>query len=469
MKKTFLLAGANIRKSKGQMIILAVLFLIAAILMNIGMSLLFNFGSYFERMAEDLNTSDAIIIISQNFWTDEVEQLINESTTEIEKHPAVFLFGEIPWGDNTILSTIAFSDMNRAYNLSRWKLVSDSLPMTTNGAYVPFGWNIHGHELGNNFTIDTDGGLFTFNIAGHTESILTDGVNSPANILIPTERFNELYDSLYENRAYIVFANGVTNFQELLFNISELSGFPTGFDSVIGGIALEAMIVFRTMMANMTAMILVLFTIVIVAVSMFVVRFRIKNGIEEDMVKIGSLQSIGYTSKQIKRSIIAQYSLIVLLSTILSIIPAIFILPMIGEVLAAQSGIFWRPGATPGIYIITLIFLVLVVWLATKLSARGIRKITPVLAMRGGLETHNFKRNRIPLSKSRLPLTSALAAKTILQNKRQSFMMFFIMLAVSFTAVVALVLFYNSTINLSSFELIPGNERANSAIALRPD
>ena len=471
MKRTLLLASANIRKSKGQMLILTALFLIAAMLMNIGFALLFNFGSYFDEMAEDLNASDALVIISQNLWNEETETYLRDNSTEFEKHSVVLLRGEIPWGDNLITSFFMLSDVNEVRNFSQWKLVSDSQPLAADGAYIPFGLHIHGHELGNDFVINTpDHGPVRFAINGHTESILSDGVNTPANLFIPTERFEALYHQLPEYRSYLIFANGIDNVGGFLFGLDELSGFVSGLDNVISGISLEAISMFRTMMANMTAMIMVVFTLIIALVSLFVVRFRIKNSLEEDIQKIGSLKAIGYTSKQVIRSVIMQYGTVIFFASVLAIIPTIFLLPAIGNVLASQSGIFWRPGITPEFYVLTTVILVLIVWLGTKISARGIKKITPVAALRGeSVASKNTKRNRILLSKTKLSLVTALAGKSVFQGFRQSLMIFFIMLAVSFTGMISLVIFYNSTIDLTAFELIPGNERANSGIVLRPD
>jgi len=472
MKRILLLVKANIRKARGQTAILAVLFLVAAMLMNVGFALLFNFGNYFGEMAEDLNASDALVIVSQSLWTDETQRIMHEHADAFELNPTVVLSGEIGWGDNARTIFFMFSDVAEERNLSQWKLVSDYEPLAADGVYIPFGLYIHGHELGNEFHIETNYGDFTFVINGHTESILSDGVNTPANVFVPTEQFNALYEAFPMYRSYLIFANGVANVQGLLFEMDAASGFVSGFDTttIISGISLEMMTMMRTMMANMTAMIMVLFTLIIALVSLFVVRFRIKNTLEEDMPKIGSLQAIGYTSRQIKRAVILQYVSIILVASVLAIVPTVFVLPLIGEVLATQGGIYWRPGITPEYYVLTTVILAVLVALGTMLSARSIKRITPVSALRGDVSMgKRVKRNRFALEKSRLPLISALASKSVFQNMRQSMMMFFILLAVSFTSMISLVIFYNATIDLSAFELIPGNERSNAGIALRPD
>jgi hypothetical protein len=49
MKNVFLLAWANIRKGKGQTASLLAFVLIAALLLNLGLLLMLNYSSYFDR------------------------------------------------------------------------------------------------------------------------------------------------------------------------------------------------------------------------------------------------------------------------------------------------------------------------------------------------------------------------------------------------------------------------------------
>ena len=78
MNKMFLLALANIRKTKGQTVILTLLFFISSMMLNIGLIVLLGFGSYFERTIEELNTSDVYILIPKARYTEDVEQFFTE-------------------------------------------------------------------------------------------------------------------------------------------------------------------------------------------------------------------------------------------------------------------------------------------------------------------------------------------------------------------------------------------------------
>jgi len=471
LKKVFLLTVANIRRTRGQMITLAILFLIAAMLLNVGLSVLFGFTNHFDQIVEELNASDSYFVVSTHLWCNDVEQLIREHSDEFYVHNTVAIVMEIPWNDETMDNMLVFSDINETRTLSQWKLVGDSMPAVPDGIYVPFIFYVNGYSLGDAVTFSFDDEHLHFTVIGFTESVYTDLMGAPPQVFVPSARFAELSNDFPDFRLSLVFANDVENPAELEFLLREHIQPLITFEHdayFLAALSIDQTRANRTLMATMLSVMMISFTLVIAGVSLLVIRFRIKNSIEEDMPKIGSLQSIGYTSRQITQTFVFQYGSVVLLSSLVSTIPAFFLLPLIGQVFAAQSGLYWNPGFTPVPNLVTVLGLTLIVFMVARISARGIRKISPVPALRGGISTHSFKRNHLPLEKSRLPINPTLALKSFLQGMRQSVMMFFVLLAVAFTAVIALVIFYNSTVNLSAFEQVPGIERSNASIILSP-
>ena len=454
------------------MAILTLLFLIAAMLLNVGLSVLFGFSDYFDRTAEELNASDTYFVISERLWSDGAAQLVRENASAFQTNRGLMLIEDFPWNDETLLMQVTVGDFGEFRDLSQWKLVGDSLPRTPDSMYVPYLFHvIGGYALGDTVTFTLEGEALHFTVSGFIENIYTDNMHLLHTVLVSSSRFEVMWDAFSDARMTLIYANDVENYSELLFLLSALTNTRAAQDIryFIAGADFALIRLNRTQMAAMIAVLMIVFTLVIAAVSLLVIRFRIKNSIEEDMPKIGSLQAIGYTSRQITGSIVVQYGSVVLLSCLLSILPAYLLMPFVSRVLAASSGgLYWRPGFTPLLSLLTVLTLTLIVLAASRLSARSIRKISPVLALRGGMQTHSFKRNPLPLDKSRLPLTAALSLKSALQGARQSMMMFIVILAVSFTAVLALVIFYNAAVNLSAFEQVPGLERANASIAFMP-
>ncbi|MDR0293138.1 MAG: ABC transporter permease [Oscillospiraceae bacterium] len=474
MNKIFLLARANIRKTKGQTVILAILFLISSMMLNAGLIVLFSFGSFFERLTEELNTSDAYIYIPEVLYTDEVEQYLQTETLHFQKNSGIMADTAFEWKGEPFGSNMVICDIDEPRSISQWKYISDSLPQTADAIYVPYGFKIvGGYHLGDTLKLTLAGTDFRFTVAGYTECIFQDRMFTGDVVFVPGARFRELSAALSDYRKVLVFANG-ESYAKIEAGLLEMTGsMAAGYGgdlkySLFGTDSVSVK-TSRTSMPAMISAMMVVFTAVIAVVCLLVIRFRISNSIEEDMPKIGSLQSVGYTSRQITFSIVTQYGLIALTACLLGVIPAYLALPFIGDVFAQQSGLYWAPDMEPVINLAAVGALTLIVIAVSLLAAAKIRKISPVRALRGGILTHSFKKNHIPLEKTRLPLTAALSGKSILQGLRQSITMFVIVLSVSFTAVVAMVLYYNAAVDLEAFEKVPGIERANASVVFLPD
>jgi len=475
MNKIFMLAKGNIRKAKGQMIILAALFMIAATLLIMGLSVMTGFGSHFDELVEELNTSEAQFVMAERLFTPRVEALFSQHATEFETHTNIAFSGtgDLTWEDDVRGGMgVFFYSIDDARNLSQWKLVGEYLPLTHDSVYVPYMLHFSaGYNLGDVISFTFEDFAISFTVAGFVENIWTEAFMSP-RMFIPGTRFDEIYNDLpggiVATMATTVYVNGLENVQEFSILLTRESGLAeVGLNPyywmsfhILGGV-----ISGRTGTAFMMSTLMVAFTIIIGLVSVLVMRFRIKNAVEEDMPKIGSLMSIGYTSRQITASVVAQYASIVFVSVVIGIVPAVLLLPVVGRIFGELSGIYWQPGFMPVPAAIAVVGLTALVLLFTRLSARNIKKISPVLALRGGVKTHSFKRNPLPLEKSIFSVNISLALKSVLQGFRQSTMMFVILLAVSFTAVVSLVIFYNAAVDLTAFEQIPGIERYNAGIA----
>lgn len=477
MNKILLLAGANIRKAKGQTVILAALFLVSAMMLNIGLTVLLGFGSFFDSTAEELNTSDAYFFIPEALYTDEVEQHL-ASHVEIstwQKNKGLVISTSLMWKNEPLDFVVAICDKDEPRNLSNWKFVGDTLSETPDAIYVPYIYKLTGgYALGSKLTLTLNQHSYQFTVAGYTECIYQDRMFTGDVIFIPGQRFEELYNEYIDYRKVMVFANGIQNYAKIESELLDLTGLSSAGNAsdpqtYLRSTDYASMKNNRTSMPAMMSVMLIVFTAVIAVVCLLVIRFRISNSIEEDMQKIGSLQSIGYTSRQITLSIMVQYAVIAFAACFAGIIPAYLALPFVSDVFAQQSGLFWAPGFMPVINLVSTGTLTVIVIAVAFIAALRIRRISPVQALRGGITTHSFKRNHIPLEKSRLPLTMALSCKSVLQGLRQSMTMFVIVIAVSFTAIIAVVLYYNAAIDLSTFEKVPGIERANALIIFKPD
>jgi putative ABC transport system permease protein len=192
MNKIILLARANIRKTKAQTFTLVLLFIIASMLMNIGLMISLNFGTFYKNTAEELNTTDAYYIIPELIYNEEVENFIksHEETELFAKNSGIITTAKMEWLDND-MRVVLFFDKNESRPVSEWKLVSETLPETKDSVYLPYQLKANGkYELGDTITLDFNENTHDFIIAGFTEDLYFSTYDMVViGFYLPSERF----------------------------------------------------------------------------------------------------------------------------------------------------------------------------------------------------------------------------------------------------------------------------------------
>ncbi len=143
--------------------------------------------------------------------------------------------------------------------------------------------------------------------------------------------------------------------------------------------------------------------------------------------------------------------------------------PAINAMMIAQTGIPYAIHFLPLPVIISLIILGGTVALSVWLSARRIKKIEPIVALRSGVRTHNFKKNRVPLEKTRAPLNFALALKTTLSGVKHNITVCITMLVLSLVVVFSGLMTENIIVDMTPFLNLIVGETADSAINVQTE
>jgi putative ABC transport system permease protein len=218
------------------------------------------------------------------------------------------------------------------------------------------------------------------------------------------------------------------------------------------------------MMSSITSIVLVLFAAIIVLVSLLVVRFRIRNSIEEGMTNIGALKAVGYTGTQLLHATLLQFALIAVVGTLGGIGLSYAVLPFVSQVLESQTALLWRQGFDPLCSALTLVFILLAVLAVTWLSARRIRTLQALVALRQGLATHSFKHNYLPLDTSKGALAWLLAIKSTLQSKGQMITIAIIVATVTFAAAAGVSIYDNLALHPDAFGRLLSGEMPDAAL-----
>ena len=135
----------------------------------------------------------------------------------------------------------------------------------------------------------------------------------------------------------------------------------------------------------------------------------------------------------------------------------------------SQTGIPYAIHFLPLPSLITLLILGGAVALAVWLASRRIKKIEPIVALRAGVQTHNFKRNHVPLERTKAPLNLALALKTTLSGVKHNITVCITMLVLSLVVVFSGIMVENIIVDMTPFLNLIVGETADSCISVNDD
>ena len=118
-------------------------------------------------------------------------------------------------------------------------------------------------------------------------------------------------------------------------------------------------------------------------------------------------------------------------------------MPIFAQIMIGQMGLSYSVSFNAMATFIPICFVILFTLIVTLISARKISKIQPIVALREGVESHNFKKNHAALDKTSLSLNMSLALKTFLGNMKQNIITFFVVGFMVFSCVMALLMYEN--------------------------
>ncbi len=462
MKSIFMLTGANLRKNKGQAISLLIFVLIATMFLDIGLVLIFNFENFFDQRAEELNAPHLSILQSNDVTTEsQADWLSSHSEVmAIERQSVISGYGDYYMNGAKASGVLLFASAEAEQSMNPVSLIGESLPLDENHIYIPYLMKAAGgYELGENYSIALAGKEINFIIAGFTEEITFGALmNTFYRFYVSEETYEKLYEEMADNQ-YTLFSIRTTDkslgmqvhldYTKEFFYVEDAGEVSPDFIYSLDYTSQVKQA--RTFIPMILAALIIAFGIIILAISLVVIRFSIHNNIEQSMVNIGALKAIGYKSSQIIAAMVMQFGSVTMIGSILGIVLAQQWLSPLSKILESQSALIWNPGFDLRVAALSICLVLFAVLLVAFLSAKRIFRLYPLSALRGGIETHSFKKNRVPLDRCRGGLSLLMGMKHLLQNKTQSFMVVLIVSLMTFASVFCISLYYNLGVDMDAF------------------
>lgn len=474
MGKNLLLARSNIRKAKGQTAAIIVLVLLAAMMMNLWLMLSTDYKKNFDRCYDRLN--DGHVTISAYSSGEEFKGFINDllkNRTDVSEYCVTDIFGWVgtfDYNGGEVNTNMLFIEKNTALsrNAGRIEIVEDGeKDGYTSGIYLPILYGNGGnYRIGDEIEIALGSEKLKYTVCGFLNSVSVGSHNcGMCAVLLTEDKYGELSElgTIPESTLISVRIDDKNNSETVETELTEaIAGKYAGINTVSNSYVMVSSS--RYISQTICAAILSAMAFLITLIAAVVISSNVMNYIHEDMRNLGTMKAIGYKSGQLISALILQFSGPALITAVIGIALSYGIFPALNEMMISQTGIPYAVTFLPIPCAATIIFTGGAVTLAVYCSAKRIRKIEPITALRQGIQTHNFKKNHIPLNKTKASLNFALALKTTLSGMKQNITVGVTMLVLSLVIVFSGVMLENFVVDMQSFVSIVVGNVADSCI-----
>ena len=470
MEKIKLLTGSHFRKNKATSIGLFLLIILAAMLICASILLFTNVYPTVSREAESLNAGDGFIRLTKDIeGIDDncIGKLMNGDVKEYEAyHSLVYNSTSVPFGSGKVVMHVQVNN-SEAFNkkVGRTEVVEEDTNIESNYIYLPYQfYTSKSNEIGDTYSIELLGKKYDLTVKGFTNNTYFGcNNNGTYEFIVDDQTFDEMAerDSATQEGIVIIYSlkDGVKNSRFAIRFANDLLKYNVNTD--VNSVSLTSVISGRTFMSLIIAISFLSISILIFLVIILMLVNCIFNYIKENMKTLGALKAIGYTSGNIKASLLMMFGLLGVIGAVIGVGLSYAIMPVIAKFAVVQMGVPYTVKfdviPTLAAFAIVVIYILVV----TLFSVRKIRGIDPIIALRDGVAAHNFKKNRIRLDRSALNLNVSLALKTMFGNMRQNVITFIVTGVIVFLCVIALLMFENFNrkpkLEMLTFEICGGS------------
>lgn len=470
MEALWFITRNNIKKKKRDVAVLSFLIALAALLLYTSVSVFAGLNSILDAAYERAHTADLIYITGQG--ADRIPDIFKsqEEVVEYEESECLF-FASADYrrgqeeGSQQSMFVIGRIEEERAICTLAG---SEHVTACEDSILLPYYLKASGgFAVGDLFYLTIGEAEWEFHVAGFVEDPL---FATPLNIsayscYISSARMDELLKENDMARAgrgtcYKVRLRAGEDSMDFDHKISQIltAEIPELGSSMNLGMNWKAMKGGAGMLSKISMGVMLIFSLLLITVAIIIVRFSIHNFMEMNRKNTGILQAAGYTTKQLRHSVMFEMAFIAFLASAAGVLLGVLGSSLIGSIQGMMIGLSWNQKFHAGAAFITMAGLLVMVPGVAWLCGRAYKK-TPVLdALRGGISTHNFKRNHFPLEKSRLPGALVLAGKHLFGEKGKTLSVFFIVTLLSFSACAGFGLYENFAVRMDNLLKIVGLE-----------
>ena len=403
----------NLKKNKKEAVAVAFLTMITSLMLGIFIANVFGMHKIFDNSFRRSGCVNTMVIIDEDKYRDEYAEILEDNYNVSDLKMGRIIFA-VP------VDTIYKNGEVMSYNLlfvnekterkienfvKKDSLSEAEISKLEHPIWLPIYFEIgQDYKPGDQFIITNNGKKYPMDIAGFYETGLnsTDGYGYKCVISDEDmDLFSLIFNSGYGQVATGLYFNSESdfNYNEYITKCEETSFEKIKSDSYLFDYKMEKQS--EENFLNIFMYIIAAISIITLLASVFMIRNKIANDIEDQMQSIGVLEALGYRSHEISLSYVYEYVISAGIGS------------LIGLALAIASSSFVKSGVRVMLgrevegevsflnMVLSSIAVIAVVVIMALLRARKVKNYPPVIAFRKGIKTHSFRRNPFPLDKTK--------------------------------------------------------------------
>lgn len=473
MRKSFLIARSNMRKAKGQSAAIIVLILLAALMLNLWLMLSMDYKANFERYHDAFNAEH--VTLSVDGRTDELQSFLRQAvegdnrTAEYRLDNCMHMTGNFSYNGGEMNGWFVFLPKQEALTRSvgKMEMVEEGDPAS--GIYLPMLYKTDDIDIGKPIGISIGSHKVTYTVCGFFNSIMMGSHNCTLTELVLTEdKYAELENLGYAAQATLCSVRLTDKAENLSYEASLKSAVSEHYPNItMVSNCYNIVSQSRYISQMICSGILAAMAFFVLLIALVVIVSNIVNYIQVNMKNLGALKAVGYTSGQLICSLQLQFLVLTFIAALAGIGLSYLVFPAVNTMMIAQTGI---PYAVHFLILPVLISVAVLdgtVALSVWLASRRIRRIEPIAALRSGIQTHNFKRNHVPMETTKASLNFALALKTTFSGAKHNITVCVTMLVLSLVIAFSGLMTENVIADITPFLNLIVGETADSCISVQ--
>lgn len=416
----------NLKRNKREAAAIVFLTLVSSFLMATFAVSITQINSAFDRAFEETGCADFVLLFQADKYRDIYRDILEEECNVTDVRESSVLCGAgasaLSKKGESIAYNMIFADENTERKMENFQklnaLPDDEIEKLSHPVWLPQYFEITaGYAPGETFTLVSGGRDYPFTIAGFYNTGLYNSSSMLKCIISDDDMV--LLSAVYEEYRMIAFdTEREFSYEEYYEKCSAKTN-----ENVLSAVIPLDKDMERMVETSYLAIFLymsVFLSIVTMISALFLILHKISKDMEEQMVQIGVLEALGYTSRELSLSYICEYILTGGIGAVTGGITAAAFSPVMDTLTRDMMN---RDVHTDvnilRILIVVISIIALVTCFALSRAAR-VKKIPPVVAFRKGIKTHHFGKNILPLEKMRHSINVRLAFKGIFNDFRSN-------------------------------------------------